>query len=90
MAQTFCDGNSGGVTLPSGHGGPIAGIALTFTMNDKDVGVYGGGRFRQFRGGMIQGSFTLSGFARKGAANVAPGAAKAGIAGQLLLGRAFG
>jgi len=75
MSETFCDGNSGGFTLPSGHGGKIAAIALTFTMNDKDVSVYGSGRFRQFRGGMIQGTFVASGFARKSNANTFPGAA---------------
>jgi len=75
MSETFCDGNSGGFTLPGGHGGKIAAIALTFAMNDKDVSIYGGGRFRQFRGGMIQGTFVASGFARNANANTSPGVA---------------
>jgi hypothetical protein len=84
MAETDLSGFNGDVTLPSGHGGEAFAWTLNSTMNKKDVSRYGGNRFAQKRGGIIEITGTISVRMRMGAANTAPGLTAPAADGSLL------
>lgn len=73
MAESFITGEGGSVTLPSTHGGRAFAFTLRTEQNKKDVSRYGGGRFREFYGGLIQGSGDVTVQLRKGATGTPAG-----------------
>lgn len=66
MAQTLISGHDGSVTLPGMHGGKAVRFSIGSQMTRKDITGYGDGRFRKFRGGLLQVGGEIAVLARKG------------------------
>lgn len=73
MAESFITGEGGSVTLPSTHGGRAFSFTLRSEQNIKDVSCYGGSRFREFYGGLIQADGEINVQLRKGATGTPAG-----------------